>query len=508
MNRILFTLAVGGLVASISGLSLWRAKTLVERELGILTPQVDAMASEWEAKKVPLGGRVVTFLLSDARAAFDPFLLKREEPADARDWIRANLIGGDPVSRTETALVRAFSDSTQLVAWTHDGFTKVSREAMTRELAKAVIKAHDAGAEINIVALGSDAGPVLEAMKRLRGQERGGQKVGASKVILLGGGTSRERPDNVLELAQVWTTREIGSTILIRVLGGKRDGETLNLEELWPGLSSGADNVDKSLRLLRAFLESPRPLDDQLGERQTLRLAERAEKESAAEARARASRAEAERLAAEAAARAAAAARKAARAAPAAPREEAPEKKKPAAPWADIPQGWGTASLLDYEFSKDQDTGWVFSAPVENLEDLSANRRSASLRILKAPGVIDSCEQGLQISAFPAKDLGAGDRDAAIQALFEKFGGYLRSERMAGKPARRSVHGRPAVAFEAVGTDGSGTSYFVVETGRDLIYLVRRYYKSGAPISARCTDGYRDAFERISKSIRPKAPAK
>ncbi|MBI2790067.1 MAG: hypothetical protein HYX59_15455 [Elusimicrobia bacterium] len=504
MNRILFTLAVGGLVASISGLSLWRAKTLVERELGVLTPQVDAMASEWEARKVPLGSRVVTFLLSDARGAFDPFLLKREEPSGAGDWIGANLIGGEPASRTETALVRAFADSTALVAWTHDGFAKVSREAMTRELANAVIKAHDAGAEINIVALGSDAGPVLEAMKRLRGQERGGQKVGASKIVILGGGTARERPENVLELAQVWTTREVGSGILIRVLGGKRDGETLNLEELWPGLGDGADNVAKSLRLVRAFLESPRSLDEQLGERQALRLAEREKKASAAEASSRAAADEAARLAAEAAARAAAAARKAARTSPVAPREEAPEKKKPAATWADIPQGWGTASLLDYEFPKDQDTGWVFSAPEENLEDLSANRRGASLRILKAPGVIDSCEQGLQISAFPAKDLGPGDRDAAIHALFEKYGGAVYQERRAGATIRRTVHGRPAVAFEGVGPDGSGTSYFVVDTGRDLIYLARRYYKSGASISARCTDGYRDAFERISKSIRPK----
>ena len=65
---------------------------------------------------------------------------------------------------TPTPLAKAFADKSDAVVWTHEGFS-INDERMTREIAKAVIKAHDAGAELNVVAQGRSAAPVLKALK-------------------------------------------------------------------------------------------------------------------------------------------------------------------------------------------------------------------------------------------------------------------------------------------------------------------------------------------------------
>lgn len=507
--RYLFTLGVGAMVALVSGASLWRARTLMERELGVLTSQVDGLAAGWEEAGVPPGSRVATFVFSDTRALLAPFLPPAGEEgfADAAGaWIGRNLIGGNSVVPADAPLVRAFGDSTRLVSWTHRGFTAFGEAAMAREFEKALLKAHDAGAEINVVAQGTDAAAVLMALERVQGMERGGARVGANKVILVGLKAERlkraaGKPANVVELAYLWAAPNPDGAMRLRMrlFDGSGEGETVDLEEAWPGIGDGGGAFEKRLAFIREAVESPMSLTRLLAEKSARTSGERAAKAAALAAEA-----------AETAARAAAAEDEARKARARAARETKPaereEKEAPGRPQAEIglPQGWGTASLLDYELAEDQDTGWVFSAPAENLEDLAAHRRSASLRILKSPGVIAFCDQSLQISAFPAKELGPGDRDAAIQALFERFGGYLRPERRAGKPRLSMVHGHPAAAFETVGAPGEGTSYFVVETGRDLIYLVRRYYRSGETIIPACASGYRDAYQAMAKSIRPK----
>ncbi|MBI4677510.1 MAG: formylglycine-generating enzyme family protein [Elusimicrobia bacterium] len=275
--RFLPTLLVGAMVAGISGLALWRAKTLAERTVGVMSLPVERLAADWDAQKVPQGRRVVTFLLSDARAAADPFMVAPEPRGGlvetAGGWVNRNLIGAPPVVQTPTELGRAF-DSTTLVRWTHDGYSAFSEDAMSRELEKAIVKAHDAGAEINIVAQGEDAAPALMALKRLEGVERGGVKVGANKVMLLGMNAPRlkripsvsaydfSRPGNVLELANIWVPREeMARTMRMQVFGEKRKGGEFALDQVWPGLAEGSDSIERSLRLLRQMVESPDSLE-------------------------------------------------------------------------------------------------------------------------------------------------------------------------------------------------------------------------------------------------------
>jgi len=466
--RLFFTVVA---LAVISGMALIRVNHQLDLALGTLTDQV------------PERGGVVTFVLSDARAAYDPFLLFRGKADTAGDWIGGNLIGGPPAVQTQTALIRAFADSTQLVSWTHDGFRTITRKSMSRDLEKAILKARAAGAVINIVAQGPDAAVVIETLQRTN--------AAVNKVILLGVNTKRLKLDNVAQLANVWTTREIGSTIQIQMIGGRHDGETADLEALWPGLSSGADSVDKSMRLIRLLIESPRTLDDLIEEKQALASEARFRRQGEAAARAKAA-AEAE------AARTASRAPAPAVFAPAAPRPA----EEPAAAVTTARGDWSLATVLDYDLPQ-QDTGWLFEGPVEKVLDLAADRRSVALVVLKSPGVPHSCEQFLQLSAFPASKLGPGDHDAAIQSLFESSTNGARQHVISGGIKRLVVHGRPASRFTTGGDEGASVEFFVVETGRDVIYLTRRYYRANkAPIAA-CVNAYRDAFQRIADSLRP-----
>lgn len=276
----------------------WRVQRLSSRDLAVLTGQMDSLASDWEAKKVPLSSRVVTILLSDASAAADPFLLAPEEDEGvletAGSWINRNLIGASSRVLMPTELGRAFANSTALVVWTHQGYSAVSEEAISRELEKALLKAHDAGAEINIVAQGVDAAAVLTALKRLEGVKRGGVAVGANRVLLLGMDAPRlklipsiaaydfSKSGNVLELASVWVPRDAYvRTVKMQAFNGKRGGEIITMEQVWPGIVEGNDAVERNLRLLRKCIEGSETLDQVISRQEAALREEQARKADA-----------------------------------------------------------------------------------------------------------------------------------------------------------------------------------------------------------------------------------
>jgi hypothetical protein len=461
LARLFLTVVV---LAALAGLAIRRVNSQLDIALGTLTDHV------------PEGSAAVTFLLSDARAAFDPFLLARQpDEATAGDWIGANLIGGNPAVQTQTALVRAFADSTRLVGWTHQGFTAVTRKAMSRELEKAVMKARSAGAAVNIVAQGPDAAVVIETLQR--------SKAGANKVILLGVNTKHLKLDNVAQLAELWSTREIGSSIQIKLIGGRHDGETLDLEALWPGLSTGGDSVDKSMRLVRAFIESPKTLDQLIEEQQALVRDEQFKKSFAAETRAKAA---ADAVPARIAVPATA---------PASPAPFAadPPAARPAKAASADREGWATASLLDY-YLPDKDTGWLFSGPADQVQWLGGNRTDMTLTLL-----MGQCSHMVRLAAFPASRLGPGDHDAAIQALFEKESGGP-NQRLVSKIERTRYKGYPASHFDTMGAEKWGREYFVIESGRHLIYLVHTHLDL---VNSALCSVYRETYEAIAASIRP-----
>ncbi|MCX5797543.1 MAG: SUMF1/EgtB/PvdO family nonheme iron enzyme [Elusimicrobia bacterium] len=290
MIRHPVALLLAVMLAGFSWFAVRRAQRLSGRDLAVLTGQMDSLASDWEAKQVPRGRRAVTVLLSDAQAASDPLLLAPAPKSGLVDtaggWISRNLIGGDPAVDTPTELARAFAGSTALVGWTHEGFSTVSEEAMSREVEKAVIRAHDAGAQIDIVAQGPAAAPVLMALKRLEG-------IGVNKVVLVGmdlpslkrlpsiADYDFTRLGDATELANIWVPREeFVRKTLMQVSGKGREGETIRVEEVWPDLAGRSAFAADFLPLLRRLLERGETLERSIAQQeQALRDAAQARRQ-------------------------------------------------------------------------------------------------------------------------------------------------------------------------------------------------------------------------------------
>ncbi|MDD5628018.1 MAG: hypothetical protein PHU21_03065 [Elusimicrobia bacterium] len=284
-------LAAALVIASL--LVFWRARAVEGSELGALAPRMEARAADWDAQKVPAASRVFDLVLSDAGS--EP-LLVAEEPGlwgRALAWLSRTL---RPRPAPPSAFAQGFADEPDTLVWTHEGFAAASAGRITRELTKAVVVAHDAGAEVNIVAQGCSAGPVLKALKGLEKVQRKGAQVGVNKVILVGWSEPRLKSvpgledydpkglGNVLELAFVWVPKqEYVRQAMMQVYSRGREGPKVNLEELYPELAGRSAALADLLPLLRQLVAKVESLERILA-RQEQSLKEAEAKQSAEQA--------------------------------------------------------------------------------------------------------------------------------------------------------------------------------------------------------------------------------
>ncbi|MBI4677871.1 MAG: group II intron reverse transcriptase domain-containing protein [Elusimicrobia bacterium] len=262
-------ITMAGLLAVIAVMGFWRVHVLSGRDIGVLTGQVDDKVADWEARRVPASQRAITFVLSDARSGQDPFV----EPPDPTQWQRTmewlghSVFAGKPAETSLTVFAESFQGEQSAVTWVHDGFSKVSEEGMEKEISKAIVKAHDAGAEINIAAQDASGVTVLKALKKLEGVERGGVKVGANKVILAGTSWPKlktipslsaydfSKPGNIIELANIWVPREefISKTALLHVRYQDGTEKETAVADLWSEFRTEGGMIEKLCRLVRQF---------------------------------------------------------------------------------------------------------------------------------------------------------------------------------------------------------------------------------------------------------------
>lgn len=224
-------------------------------ELGALGVQVDGLVALWESKGVPEKDRVLDIVISDADSgpavfAFNPGVLSAlDQPAA---WFNRTFLRTSLSAQEDTPFAKAFADDPAAVTWTHEGFATVSEDEMIEEIMKAVMKAHETGAGVNVVAQGVSAGPVLKALRRLEGT-----KVGANKVVLVGWNRQRlklipsiadydfSQPGNVTELVSIWRSKEtFDQTTEVQLLGGDRDGAEYDADKLWPRFSQDSPAAD------------------------------------------------------------------------------------------------------------------------------------------------------------------------------------------------------------------------------------------------------------------------
>ena len=291
----LFSMGLAGFFLIIALLGFWRvhvARAAVEA--GVLSGQVDELVAAWKSKGVAEKDRSVDIVIGDAAAGADVFaLVSQERTAWERlgDWASRTFLRRSLSAPEPGALAKAFAEDPAAAVWTHEGFATVSETEMLREIVKAVEKAHDAGAEINIVAQGASAAPVLQALKSLEGVERGCVKVGANKVVLLGwdpprlkripgvGAYDFTKLGNVIELANIWTANDsfVKST-KVRVWGRGGEGVDEELEKLWPELAAAGRG--ELVALVKGLVTKVAALEQSLA-RQEQALQEAAAKKAA-----------------------------------------------------------------------------------------------------------------------------------------------------------------------------------------------------------------------------------
>ncbi|MBI5244420.1 MAG: formylglycine-generating enzyme family protein [Elusimicrobia bacterium] len=210
-----------------------------------LTNRIEALVGKWSTGGVPLKDRVITLVIGDSGAGESVLSLSRPPLSEGSmlDKIR-NILGMGTRLRTlkePTEFSKAFSRDPNAVTWVFEGFSRSDEKAVVEQVRKSLIKAHDADAVINIVAQGEIGGAVLKSLKSLEGEVRGGIRVGANSLTLMGMSKGRlksydpayfstvKKPANVGEWANVYNSYGEGlEESTMEVFSEKYDGKAFS----------------------------------------------------------------------------------------------------------------------------------------------------------------------------------------------------------------------------------------------------------------------------------------
>lgn len=279
-------LAIGGLIfiGIIVIPGLWLAhKSKAALEPGILSAQVEKLDLRGEAQNAPASGRVVNFIISDARDASGagdgqeerssaytsedmevlssvqkPSFVSRLAVWFRRTFLRRNMSAGDG-----SALVRTLSNTPGAAVWVHRGEETASESEMLRELKRAMIKAFDCGARINIITEGPAAAAVLKAVKMLKEEKRPyGRSPVVSRIIAVNMNRATLKgmdhdlfsdygyTDLAEEMVFVWNPPLDPKKTTIELFSPKYNGKRFNGTELCAMMGGGGTEVEKTLRLI------------------------------------------------------------------------------------------------------------------------------------------------------------------------------------------------------------------------------------------------------------------
>ncbi|MBU2573032.1 MAG: hypothetical protein KKH28_03010, partial [Elusimicrobia bacterium] len=232
-------------------------------EPGILSAQMDKRVALWNSKKVPAAGRIVNIVISDAEtvalaamtlppssrlSAWDsqaltladqPSPWKETKVLFKRTFLRRSMSAAE-----DTPFVKAFSDDPDAIVWTHEGFATASVDEMSREIAKAIVKANGAGAQVNLITQGISAVPALKALNALKNQAFGSSaKVNKFAAVDMNAPTLQRfapdyfkkniRPENLREWAGVWTSGSSPKTAIIELFSPNCDGTRFSCSEVF-----------------------------------------------------------------------------------------------------------------------------------------------------------------------------------------------------------------------------------------------------------------------------------
>lgn len=308
----------------------------------------------------------------------------------------------------------------------------------------------------------------------------------------------------------------------MRIFGGKRGGVTIAMASVWPAVAEEGRTIERTLRVLRDSIESPKSLDELVVEREARLLDEQAKKadDDAALAKTAEAALKAASQAQFAAAQTAAAeeARKKKPAAAAAGKKEPVKADGPPVQqgtfWQKTPSSrkdWSIRSILSYATSMNgTDTGWIFEAPTQLIDDMAKENGVVSRLSDPKSGLSESqCTLYVQLIATPLVKFAPRNHDEELQAFIEKKH-RLDHQPLAGKIEKHSVHGRQAYVFKTERKPDDShvfaeeRLYYAIEAGPYLIYSTYSVGYETEEVRERCLNSQLPLYTDITERIRPR----
>ena len=287
----------------ISALLFWRAgvsRTALRN--GPLSAKVDALTADWNANNVPPESRKVTFVISDTEmddmvgklyakdasggGAAEVSLAGDTLPTGGEpsvfgkmlDWTQRTFFRGGMTAPKQTAFAESFVGTPGALTWSHSGFAEVSEEEMARELMKAILKANDAGAEINIVTYGVSAVAAYKAINSLKDVVRNNKVVEINRLVSVEMNKATLKkldPEyfknfgglkNVREWLNIWTTSSRIQPVTIELFAPTVNGIRFPGRDLFPMLGITGEITAKDLtRLVKELTKTTVALEKLLG---------------------------------------------------------------------------------------------------------------------------------------------------------------------------------------------------------------------------------------------------
>lgn len=284
MRHIMAIGTVGVLCVLLGGGFLLARRSGAVLDGGVLLPQINRLVAGWEAQNVPESGRLVTIMMNDSKLSslvdkLSKKTSKAESAVEAEElpvgglpsgfgkltsWFGKTFFRGSLSAGDGAAFAGSFQASNPVV-WEHSGFDDADEEEMARELMKSIIRANEAGAEVNIVTRGIAAAAALKAVTRLEKLAVKGRPVTVNKMIALNMNrptlkrldssffSKFSRPPNLNSLANIWRSPSPPSPRKIELYSPNQNGDWVPLDKLLPAIglyrpqASGPVLVDADL---------------------------------------------------------------------------------------------------------------------------------------------------------------------------------------------------------------------------------------------------------------------
>lgn len=295
MRHVMAVCGVIGLCLVVAG--FWLAgKSRAALNSGVLSAQVDRIVSGWTAQNTPEEDRTIDLVISDAAAPsgekaeaqsaysseeLDVLDSANEPPFGTKlsAWFHRTFFRRSMAAPKNTAFAAALANKPGAVTWTHEGYKTASGDEMAAEIERAILKAEEALASVNIITDGVAAAPALKAVRMLKSAKlKGGGSAAINKFMAVNmnratlkrldpaGFRSFTKPDNLREWVSIWNPRGESKNTAIELFSPQYNGKRFDGGELFPMMGARAESNSQSvLQLVQVMAKKTYTMEQVIG---------------------------------------------------------------------------------------------------------------------------------------------------------------------------------------------------------------------------------------------------